>query len=34
MEDATPLTGMTFIKGEPVALERGKIFVLEFWATW
>jgi hypothetical protein len=34
MEDATPLVGMTYIKGQPVSLERGKIFVLEFWATW
>lgn len=34
MEDALPLTGLKFVKGDPVALERGKVFVLEFWATW
>ena len=31
---AGPLDGMTIIKGEPVALEEGKVYVVEFWATW
>lgn len=31
---AGPLDGMTIIKGDPVTLEKGKIYVVEFWATW
>jgi len=31
---AGPLDGLTVIKGQPVSLEKGKIYVVEFWATW
>lgn len=31
---AASLDGLTFIKGEPVSIEDGKIYVVEFWATW
>jgi thiol-disulfide isomerase/thioredoxin len=31
---APPLTVRKFVKGEPVtSLEKGKIYVLDFWAT-
>lgn len=31
---AAPLTGLQWIKAGPVQLERGSIYVVEFWATW
>ena len=31
---AYPLTGLSWIKGEPVAIAPGKVYVVEFWATW
>lgn len=33
--DAPPITVKQFVKGQPVtALEKGKTYVVEFWATW
>jgi len=31
---AYPLTGLNWIKGDPVAISPGKVYVVEFWATW
>ena len=31
---AAPLTGLEWIKGGPVQLTPGSIYVVEFWATW
>ncbi len=31
---AAPLQGLQWIKGEPVTFEKGKVYVVEFWATW
>lgn len=31
---AYPLTGLTWVKGDPVAIAPGKVYVVEFWATW
>jgi len=31
---AYPLTGLTWIKGQPVTISPGKVYVVEFWATW
>ncbi len=31
---AYPLTGLTWVKGDPVAIASGKVYVVEFWATW
>lgn len=31
---AYPLTGLTYVKGEPVTISPGKVYVVEFWATW
>jgi len=31
---AYPLTELTWIKGEPVTIAPGKVYVVEFWATW
>ena len=31
---AYPLTGLTWVKGEPVTISPGKVYVVEFWATW
>jgi len=31
---AAPLTGLQWIKGEPVKMEKGSVYVVEFWATW
>lgn len=33
-DPAYPLTGLTFVKGEPVQITPGKVYVVEFWATW
>jgi len=32
--DAPPLTIAKWVKAGPVTLEKGKIYVVEFWATW
>lgn len=34
LPDATPLKGLTFLKGKPVTFKPGKIYIVEFWATW
>ena len=31
---AYPLAALTWIKGEPVTFSPGKVYVVEFWATW
>jgi len=31
---AAPLTGLQWIKGGPVQLKKGSVYVVEFWATW
>jgi len=31
---AASLKGLQWIKGEPVELEKGSVYVVEFWATW
>lgn len=31
---AYPLTPLTWIKGEPTTIAAGKVYVVEFWATW
>ena len=31
---APPLEGLEWIKGDPVKIEKGSIYVIEFWATW
>ncbi len=33
-DKAALLEGLTFVKGKPVTIEEGKIYVVEFWATW
>ena len=33
-DKAVPLEGLTFVKGGPVTLAEGQIYVIEFWATW
>ena len=33
-QPAVKLDGLTWIKGQPVAFETGKIYIVEFWATW
>jgi thiol-disulfide isomerase/thioredoxin len=33
-DPAAPLDGLSFVKGGPVKIEPGKIYVVEFWATW
>ena len=33
-DPAYPLVGLTFVKGEPVEFTPGKVYVVEFWATW
>lgn len=33
-DSAAPLDGLSFVKGGPVKIEPGKIYVVEFWATW
>ena len=29
-----PLDGLTYVKGNAVTIEVGKVYVIEFWATW
>jgi len=31
---AYPLAGLTWVKGSPVTIAPGKVYVVEFWATW
>ena len=31
---APPLKGLEWVKGKPVQLEKGSVYVVEFWATW
>lgn len=31
---AYPLTGLTWVKGSPVTIAPGMVYVVEFWATW
>jgi thiol-disulfide isomerase/thioredoxin len=31
---AAPLDGLQWIKGDPVQLQEGSVYVVEFWATW
>lgn len=31
---AAPLKGLEWVKGSPVTFEKGKVYVVEFWATW
>jgi thiol-disulfide isomerase/thioredoxin len=31
---ASPLDGLSFVKGGPVKIEPGTVYVVEFWATW
>ena len=33
-QKAAALEGLTYIKGDAVNLEEGKVYVVEFWATW
>ena len=33
-QKAAPLEGLTYIKGDPIVFEAGKVYVVEFWATW
>lgn len=33
-QPAAKLDGLTWIKGQPVTFQSGKIYVVEFWATW
>ncbi|MBN2514058.1 MAG: redoxin domain-containing protein [Sedimentisphaerales bacterium] len=33
-QPAVKLEGLTWIKGEPVVFQEGKVYVVEFWATW
>lgn len=33
-DKAGSLTGLTFVKGDPVTFQEGKVYVVEFWATW
>jgi thiol-disulfide isomerase/thioredoxin len=33
-DPAAPLDGLSFVKGGPVKIEPGKVYVVEFWATW
>ncbi len=31
---APKITGLTWIKGGPVEIKKGTVYVVEFWATW
>jgi len=33
-DKAASLDGIKYIKGDPVSFEEGKVYVVEFWATW
>ena len=33
-QEAASLEGLTFVKGDAVTFEKGKVYVVEFWATW
>jgi thiol-disulfide isomerase/thioredoxin len=33
-DSAYPLVGLTWVKGGPVTITPGKVYVVEFWATW
>ncbi|MHC4855697.1 MAG: peroxiredoxin family protein [Planctomycetota bacterium] len=33
-QKAAALEGLTYVKGQPVTLTEGKVYVVEFWATW
>jgi thiol-disulfide isomerase/thioredoxin len=33
-QKAAALEGLTFVKGSPVTLTEGQVYVVEFWATW
>ena len=33
-ETASPLTGLQWVKGSPVQMKEGGVYVVEFWATW
>eukprot|EP00284_Hemiselmis_tepida_P011814 CAMPEP_0174933864 /NCGR_PEP_ID=MMETSP1355-20121228/47256_1 /TAXON_ID=464990 /ORGANISM="Hemiselmis tepida, Strain CCMP443" /LENGTH=172 /DNA_ID=CAMNT_0016180409 /DNA_START=1 /DNA_END=516 /DNA_ORIENTATION=+ len=33
-EDAPSLEGLTYIQGSPVKEKKGRVIVVEFWATW
>lgn len=33
-DPAYPLVGLNWVKGEPVTITPGKVYVVEFWATW
>lgn len=33
-DPAAPLAIKTWVKGDPVQFEKGKVYVVEFWATW
>jgi thiol-disulfide isomerase/thioredoxin len=33
-DPAYPLTGLTWVKGQPAQITPGKVYVVEFWATW
>jgi thiol-disulfide isomerase/thioredoxin len=33
-DPAARLKGLQWVKGGPVKLQKGNIYVVEFWATW
>ena len=33
-DPAASLDGLKFIKGTPLSIEKGKVYIVEFWATW
>ena len=33
-DPAYPLVGLNWVKGEPVTITPGRVYVVEFWATW
>jgi len=33
-DSAYPLVGLTWVKGDPVTIAPGTVYVVEFWATW
>jgi len=33
-DKAALLTELTYVKGDPVTFKEGKVYVVEFWATW